>query len=116
MLDDGKEVTIARADGKKPVKLRIGQLNPRDQQLVRGLKALPPNVDVKPEGVKKANQPAWVEDVIVDIGRLSELPSGKAVLEKIRKENNEHAVTITPRDPGKDNHAALDRPRDTART
>ena len=105
VLDDGKSVAIVPADGKKPRAARIDQLSKRDQQLIRGLQALPPNVSLNPEGLKKANQPGWVEDVIADIGRLSELPSGKKVLDGIRDHNNGHAVTIVPRDPGQDNHA-----------
>ncbi len=91
---DGKSVTLSH--GKKTVTVPVDKLTGHDQALIRGLQALPENVTLSTEGLKKNNQQQWVEAVILDLGRLNELPSGKELLARIAKNTN--SITIKVRD------------------
>jgi hypothetical protein len=72
---DGNSITLKSADGKQTRESRVDQLSDHDRALVTGAQALPENVTLDTEGLKKENQQKWLEAVIIDFGRLSELPS-----------------------------------------
>jgi len=74
---DGNNIRLRKPDGTV-VPVPIDKLSESDQQLIRGLKAMPSNVVLD-------GPPNWKEKVIRDFARLSETKKGKELLESIKK-------------------------------
>ena len=64
-----------------------------DEAFMAGLKAKPANVHIDSTGVKDADQLKWEAKVVGDIGMLSELETGRKVLDAAK--GREDKITIT---------------------
>jgi hypothetical protein len=71
----------------------------KDEGFRAGLKAMPPNVHLDSRGIagSAADKLQWEAQVIRDIGMLSELDSGKSLLETVRGQDGRgKEITIAP--------------------
>jgi hypothetical protein len=76
-----------------------------DKGFMAGLKAKPDNIHLDSSGIKDADaRMAWEAQVIRDLGKLSELDTGKAVLDGAKQQGKD--ITIGVRPEGKDNFAS----------
>lgn len=74
----------------------------QDKGFMAGLTAKPRTVHLDSSGVKRADPLAWEAQVVRDIGKLSELETGRAVLDAAQRVGKE--ITIKLQSSG-DNHA-----------
>ncbi len=73
----------------------LSDLAEGDQELIRGLAAMPNNIELDLSNAKDAAEEAkWREQVIKDFGRLNELPGGKKLLDDIKAANSTEPITI----------------------
>jgi hypothetical protein len=104
--DDGTIVAVDPeefCDTDKQFLNDLGKLRD-DKGFMAGMKAKPGNIHLDSSGIPADRRMAWEAQVIRDIGKLNELPSGKATIDGATQQGKD--ITIKPRPPRSDNYAS----------
>ncbi len=92
---DGESITLKEDGTDRKVTRKIANMSAEDQELIKGMRAMPHNITLNPAGLTKKREQQWLEGVIVNFGILSDLPDGKDLLGRIGKRTNR--IEIVPR-------------------
>ena len=80
---EGGTVTIQK-QGEKPVPYPIANLSKEDQELMKKLAVVPPNIVIDPFGKKGEEAKDFVKTVANVIGKLNTIPKGKEIIQDIK--------------------------------